>query len=78
MVSFMCGPIFEKCGEDMLGCPYKDYISLNRWQANWGLLSIFTLCNLLSVRTHIRQGKNVSIFPLGDVCHVYCAFLQIH
>jgi hypothetical protein len=31
------------------------------------LLSIFTFCNLLSVMMHLRQGKNVSILPLGDV-----------
>jgi hypothetical protein len=29
-----------------------------------------------SVMTHLRQGKKVSIFPLGDVCHVYCAFCR--
>jgi hypothetical protein len=34
-------------GEDMLKCPYKDYSSLNRWQANRDLLSVFTFCNLL-------------------------------
>jgi hypothetical protein len=40
--------IFSKThGEDTLRCPYKDYSSLNRWQANWVLLSVFTLCNLL-------------------------------
>jgi hypothetical protein len=27
-------------GEDMLRCPYKDYSSLNRWQANMNLLSV--------------------------------------
>jgi hypothetical protein len=32
-------------GEDMLRCPYKDYSSLNRWQANRDLLFAFTLCN---------------------------------
>jgi hypothetical protein len=26
-------------GEDTLQCPYKDYNSLNRWQANRDLLS---------------------------------------
>jgi hypothetical protein len=40
--------IFSKTyGEDTLRCPYKDYSSLNRWQANRVLLSAFTLCNLL-------------------------------
>jgi hypothetical protein len=34
-------------GEDMLQCPYKDYSSLDRWQANRDLLSIFIFCNLL-------------------------------
>jgi hypothetical protein len=31
------------------------------------LLSVFTLCNLLSVMTHLRQGKKVSILPPGNV-----------
>jgi hypothetical protein len=40
--------LFSKTyGEKMLRCPYKDYTSLNRWQTNWVLLSIFNLCNLL-------------------------------
>jgi hypothetical protein len=34
-------------GEDMLQRPYKDYSSLDRWQANRDLLSVFTFCNLL-------------------------------
>jgi hypothetical protein len=34
-------------GEDTLQCPYKDYSSLNRWQANMDLLSVFTFHNLL-------------------------------
>jgi hypothetical protein len=34
-------------GEDMLQCPYKDYHSLERWQANMDLLSVFTFYNLL-------------------------------
>jgi hypothetical protein len=33
-------------GKDTLKCPYKDYSSLDRWQANWDLLSVFTSCNL--------------------------------
>jgi hypothetical protein len=42
------GIIFSKIyGEEMLRCPYKDYSGLNRWQANWVLLSVFTLCDLL-------------------------------
>jgi hypothetical protein len=53
--------------EDMLQCPYKDYSSLDRWQANRDLLSVFTFCNLLSVTTHLRQGKKVSIHVPGDV-----------
>jgi hypothetical protein len=31
------------------------------------LLSVFTFCNLLSVMTHLRQGKKVSILVPGDV-----------
>jgi hypothetical protein len=54
-------------GEDTLQCPYKDYSSLNRWQANMDLLSIFTFCNLLSVTMHLRQGKKISILVPGDV-----------
>jgi hypothetical protein len=40
-------------GEYMLPCAYKDYSSLDRWQANRDLLSIFTFYNLPSVTTHI-------------------------
>jgi hypothetical protein len=54
-------------GEDMLQCPYKDYSSLDKWQANWDLLSIFTFCNLFSATTHLRQGKKVSTLVPGDV-----------
>jgi hypothetical protein len=47
--------LFSKIyGEDMLRRPYKDYNSLNRWQANRDLLSAFALCNLFSVTTHIH------------------------
>jgi hypothetical protein len=42
-------------GEDTLRCPYKNYSSINMWQAN---------NDLLSVTTHLRQGKKVSICPL--------------
>jgi hypothetical protein len=54
-------------GENTLQCPYKDYSSLNRWHANRDLLSVFTLRNLFSVTTHLRQGKKVSILMPGDV-----------
>jgi hypothetical protein len=38
--------IFSKTyGEDMLRCSYKDYSSLNTWQANRDLLFTFTFCN---------------------------------
>jgi hypothetical protein len=60
-------PIFKNRGEDTLRCPYKDYSSLNMWQANRDLLSVFIFYNLLFVTTHLRQGKKVSIFSLGDV-----------
>jgi hypothetical protein len=53
--------------EEMLRCPYKDYSSLNRCQANMNLLLVFTFCNLLFVTTHLRQCKKVSILPPGDV-----------
>jgi hypothetical protein len=60
--------IFSKTyGDDTLRCPYKDYSSLDRWQANRDLLSVFTFCNLLSITMHLRQGKKVSILVLGDV-----------
>jgi hypothetical protein len=43
-----CMILFLKTySEDTPICPYKDYNSLNRWQANKDLLSAFTLCNLL-------------------------------
>jgi hypothetical protein len=54
-------------GEDTLQCPYKDYNSLDRWQANRDLLSVFTFHNFLSVTTHLCQGKKVSILVPGDV-----------
>jgi hypothetical protein len=53
--------------EDTLQCPYKDYSSLNRWQANRDLLSVFTFYNLLFATMHVHQGKKVSILVLGDV-----------
>jgi hypothetical protein len=60
--------IFSKTyGEGTLECSYKDYNSLNRWQANRDLLSVFTFCNLLSVTMHLCQGKKVSILVAGDV-----------
>jgi hypothetical protein len=46
---------------------YKDYSSLDRWQANRDLLSVFTFYNLIFVTTHLRQGKKVSVLPPGDV-----------
>jgi hypothetical protein len=56
--------IFSKTyGEDTLQRPYKDYISLDRWQANRDLLSTI----YFSVTTHLRQGKKVSILVPGDV-----------
>jgi hypothetical protein len=48
----------EIYGEDTFQCLYKDYSSLYRWQANR---------NLLSVTTHLHQGKKVSILVPGDV-----------
>jgi hypothetical protein len=54
-------------GEDTLQCSYKDYCSLNRWQGNMDLLSVFTFCNLLSVTTHLCQSKKVSIPVPSDV-----------
>jgi hypothetical protein len=54
-------------GEDTFQLPYKDYSSLDRWQANRDLLSIFTFCNLLFTMMHLCQGKKVSILMLVDV-----------
>jgi hypothetical protein len=46
--------IFSKTyGEDTFQCPYKDYSSLDRWQANMDLLSTFYLlqrCTYVKVR----------------------------
>jgi hypothetical protein len=53
--------------EETLQCPYKDYSSLGRWQANRDLLLVFTFRDLFSVTMHLRQGKNVSILLPGDV-----------
>jgi hypothetical protein len=46
---------FKTYGEDTLQCPYKDYSSLNRWQAIRDLLSVFTFCNDAS--TIRKEGK---------------------
>jgi hypothetical protein len=54
-------------GEDMLQCSYKDYSSLDKWQANRDLLSVFTFYNLFSVTMYLRQGKKVSILVSDDV-----------
>jgi hypothetical protein len=60
--------IFSKTyGEDTLQCPYKDYSSLDRWQANRDLLSVFTSAIYFSITTYLRQGKKVSIIVQGDV-----------
>jgi hypothetical protein len=60
--------IFSKTySEDRPQCPYEDYSSLDRWQANKDLLYVFTFCNLLFATTHLRQGKKVSILVPGDV-----------
>jgi hypothetical protein len=56
--------IFSKTyGEDMLQCPYKNYSSLDRWQANRDLLSAI----YFSVTAHLHQGKKVSILMPGNV-----------
>jgi hypothetical protein len=49
--------------EDTFQCPYEDYSSLDRWQANMDLLSAI----YFFVTTHLRQGKKVSIIVPGDV-----------
>jgi hypothetical protein len=54
-------------GEDTLQCPYKDYSSLDRWQANRALLSVFTFYNLFSATMHLHQDKKVNILMPGDV-----------
>jgi hypothetical protein len=60
--------IFSKTySEDMLQCPYKDYSSSDRWQANRDLLSVFTFCNLVFVTTYLCRGKKVSVLLLGDM-----------
>jgi hypothetical protein len=53
--------------EDTLQCPYKDYSSLNRWQANRDLLLYLLSVIYFSVTMHLRQGKKVSILVPGDV-----------
>jgi hypothetical protein len=60
--------IFSKTySEDTLQCPYKDYSSSDRWQANRDLFSVFTFCNLVFVTTYLRRGKKVSVLLLGDM-----------
>jgi ABC-type enterochelin transport system ATPase subunit len=58
---------FKTYSENMLQCPDKDYISLDRWQANKDLHFVFTFCNLLFATAHLRQGKKASIIVSGDV-----------
>jgi hypothetical protein len=46
--------IFSKTyGEETLKCTHKDYSSLDRWQGNMDLLSVFIFYNLLYVMTHL-------------------------
>jgi hypothetical protein len=60
--------IFSKTyGSDTFHCPYKDYSSLDKWQANRDLISVFTFCNLLFAMTHLRQGEKVIILMPSDV-----------
>jgi hypothetical protein len=60
--------IFLKAyGEDTFQYLYKEYNSVDRWQAKRDLLSVFTFCNLLFVTTHLRQGKKISILLSGVV-----------
>jgi hypothetical protein len=40
-------------GEETLKCTHKDYSSLDRWQGNMDLLSVFIFYNLLYVMTHL-------------------------
>jgi hypothetical protein len=58
--------IFSKSyGEDMFRCPYKDYSSLNMWQAN--RVYILPLLYAIYYSIMMQQGKKVSILPLGGV-----------
>jgi hypothetical protein len=59
----LTGIFLKTYGEDMLQCLYKDYSSLNRWQANRNLLYVI----YLSLMMHLRQGKKVSILVPLDV-----------
>jgi hypothetical protein len=53
-----CTTLFSKnYGEEMFRCPYKDYSSLNGWQANRVLLSTIYFL----VMTHRQKGK----YPLA-------------
>jgi hypothetical protein len=64
-------------GEDTLRSPYKNYSSDNRWQLT-KIYFLQLLCvTYISETTHQRKGKKVSIFLLGDVCHVYCTLVQV-
>jgi hypothetical protein len=55
--------LFSKTyGEDTLRCPYKTIVVLTDGK----VIGIY-FPHLLSVMMHRRQGKKVSILPLGDV-----------
>jgi hypothetical protein len=68
---------FKTYSEDTLQCPHKDYNSLDRWQANRDLLSVFTFYNLLFTTTHLHQGKKVSILVSGGECRIHCLKARI-
>jgi hypothetical protein len=48
-------------------CSYKDYSSLNMWQANWVLLIYLLSAIYYSVITHLQKGKKISFLLPGDV-----------
>jgi hypothetical protein len=52
-------------GEKTLRCPYKDYSSLNWWQANRDLLSAFTLYNLLFCNDAPTKRQDGKYPPVG-------------
>jgi hypothetical protein len=59
--------IFSKTyGEDTLQCPYMDYSSLDRWQANKDLLSVFTFYNLPFVTMQSRTRCLKARFACGS------------
>jgi hypothetical protein len=69
--SYLRKPMVRK----RLDAHIRTIVVLSGGKANSDLLSAFAFCNLFFCNDASTDGKKVSIFPSGDVCHVYYIFL---